>query len=337
VWVRPNTAPTLDGLAVDRTPYPVGLAPPSRRGRSERPIGDVIVDLGFAAREVVEQAIASAQERGEMTGQVLVELGVMRPDQLARALAERLGVDYVDLSKFAIDVGAVNLVEAAVARRYRAVPVGFMPGGAVVLAMADPTNVLALDEMAMITGLSIRPAAAAPEDIAALVARLSHLGESVAEVEEFEPDPEVTIEGPRDAASAITRLIDMHIEPFMLAAAIDCVVAQRLARRLCTHCRRPAELPPRVILEHGLQNANVFEAVGCIRCGHTGYQGRIGLYELMPISDEIRTSVLERGGLDELRAIALAQGMRTIRKDGIDKVKHGLTSLTEILRLSSSL
>jgi type IV pilus assembly protein PilB len=141
----------------------------------------------------------------------------------------------------------------------------------------------------------------------------------------------------RDAASAITRLIDMRVEPFMLAAAIDCVVAQRLARRLCIHCKRPAKLPPRLILEHGLQEATVYEPVGCIRCGHTGYHGRIGLYEVMPMSDEIRTLVLERAGLDELRATALAEGMRTIRDDGIEKVKAGLTALSEIVRVSSSL
>jgi type IV pilus assembly protein PilB len=580
VKVRPDTAEAPGGLAVDQAAYPAGLVPPSRRGRSSRAIGDVIVDLGFAAREDVEQAIATARARGEMTGEVLVESGVMRRDQLARALAERFGVDYVDLSEFAVDMGAVNLVDVSLARRYRAVPVGFMPDGAVVLAMADPTNVLALDEMAMLIGMKVLPAAAAPEDVGAFLMRVSHLGEAM-EVDELEPEPEVTVGGApdgdapiirlvhsfiaaaieqgasdihckpefgdmrvlfrvdgvltpaatiarsmapsivsrikimanldiserrisqdgrlavtldgrridirvvtlplvkgegvvmrildagvvvrdfdslgmqahdrerfeaalakphgailvtgptgsgksttvysalgvlndgqrniltiedpvesqlagvdqmqvslktgvtfanalrsmlradpdvimvgeirdretaeisiqaaltghmvlstlhtRDAASAITRLIDMRVEPFMLAAAIDCVVAQRLARRLCEHCKRPAELPPAVVMEHRLQGAAVFDAVGCIRCGHTGYHGRIGLYEVMPMTDEIRTHVLERAGLDELRATALAQGMRTIRDDGIDKVKLGLTTLAEIARVSVSL
>jgi type IV pilus assembly protein PilB len=141
----------------------------------------------------------------------------------------------------------------------------------------------------------------------------------------------------RDAASAVTRLIDMRIEPFMLAGAIDCVVAQRLARTLCTHCRRPADLPAQVVLEHRLQDSAVFEPVGCIRCRHTGYRGRVGLYEVMTMTDEIRHLVLERAGLDEIRAMALAQGMRTIRADGIEKVKAGLTTLTEVARVSSSL
>jgi type IV pilus assembly protein PilB len=141
----------------------------------------------------------------------------------------------------------------------------------------------------------------------------------------------------RDAASTITRLIDMGIEPFMLVAAIDCVVAQRLARRLCTHCKRPARIDARTILEHGLQNVTVFQPVGCIRCGHTGYHGRVGLYELMVMSDPIRALVLERAGVDELRAAARTEGMATIRDDGIRKVRQGLTALTEIARVSSSL
>jgi type IV pilus assembly protein PilB len=140
----------------------------------------------------------------------------------------------------------------------------------------------------------------------------------------------------RDAASTITRLIDMGIEPFMVVAAIDCVVAQRLARRLCSHCKRAAQLPARTILEHGLRDATVFEPVGCIRCGDTGYHGRIGLYEVMLMSDAIRTLVLERAGLDQLRATARAEGMYTIRDDGIEKVRQGLTALTEIARISSS-
>jgi type IV pilus assembly protein PilB len=141
----------------------------------------------------------------------------------------------------------------------------------------------------------------------------------------------------RDAASAITRLLDMRIEPFMVAAAVDCVVAQRLARTLCSHCKRPAKLASSVIMEHGLRDGTVFDTVGCIRCGGTGYRGRIGLYEVMPMSDEIRALVIERAGLDEIRARALAQGMRTMREDGIDKVRRGLTTLAEIARVSCSL
>jgi type IV pilus assembly protein PilB len=522
-----------------------------------------------------------AREEGRATGQVLIESGVMHPDQLARALAERFGVDYIDLSVFEIDMGAVHLVPANAARRYRALPVGFMPDRTLVVAMADPGNVLTLDEMAMITEMPVRPAAAAPDDIAALISRLGQLGDAVSEVEEFDPEPALpvldradvdapivklvhsiiaqavehgasdihfkpetgdmrvlfrvdgvlspaariasnmasgvasrikimasldiaerrvpqdgrlavtldgrridlrvvtlplvkgegvvmrildtgavvrdldslgmhpddrerlesavgkphgavlvtgptgsgksttvysavgllnngersilTIEDPvesqiagvdqmqvspkagvtfatglrsmlradpevimvgeirdrdtaeiaiqaaltghmvlstlhtRDAASAITRLIDMGVERFMIAAAIDCVVAQRLARTLCTQCKRPLELPPATVAAHGLAGGTVFDAVGCIRCGDTGYQGRVGLYEVMPITDEIRALVLARRSVEEIHAAAVAQGMRTMREDGVDKVKQGLTTLAEIARVSHSL
>jgi type IV pilus assembly protein PilB len=571
-----RTPAVADGAA-----HPDGLIPPSRRGRSERAIGDVIVDLGFASREDIDAAIVRAREQGVMTGQVLIESGVMGQEQLARALAERFGVDYLDLSVYPVDMGAVHLVNADLAKRYRAVPVGFLPNHTLLLAMADPTNVLTLDEMAMVTGMKIRPAAAAPDDIAALIGRLSQLADAVAEVDEPEPEPEValgggpdadapiikvvhsiiaeaveqgasdihckpdsgemhvlfridgvlmpaatvarnmapgvvsrikimanldiaerrlpqdgrlavaldgrridvrvvtlplvkgegvvmrildtgavvreldslgmqahdrerfeaavrkphgavlvtgptgsgksttlysalallndgrrsilTIEDPvesqlagvdqmqislkggvtfanglrsmlradpdvimvgeirdretaeisiqaaltghlvlstlhtRAAASAITRLIDMRIEPFMIAAAIDCVLAQRLARTLCASCKTPAELPPSAILEYGLRGGTMFEPAGCIRCGGTGYRGRVGLYEVMPMSEEIRRLVLEGSGTDEIQAVAVAQGMRTMRQDGIDKVKQGITTLAEIARVSSSL
>jgi type IV pilus assembly protein PilB len=91
------------------------------------------------------------------------------------------------------------------------------------------------------------------------------------------------------------------------------------------------------VAAHGLGDGAVFDAVGCIRCAGTGYHGRVGLYEVMPITDQIRALVLARGSVDEIRATAVAQGMRTMRQDGIDKVKQGLTTLAEIGRVSYSL
>jgi len=140
----------------------------------------------------------------------------------------------------------------------------------------------------------------------------------------------------RDAASALTRLLDMGIEPFMVAAAIDCVVAQRLARTLCAHCKHPAELTHAVRAEHRLEDAAVFEAGGCIRCGFTGYHGRLGLYEIMPVTEEIRTLLLNRRGLDEIATAAVSAGMRTMRADGIEKVREGLTTLAEVARVTST-
>jgi len=575
-----RTAATADGVPAEEIAYPRGLTPPAQQGRSERLIGDVIVDLGFARREVVERAVKLARDQGVPTGRMLLELGELRHDQLARALSERFGVDYVDLSVYEIDMGACNLISVDVAKRYQAVPVGFLPDRSVLLAMVDPSNVLTLDEISMITGRKVRPAAAAAEDVAALLGRLNRLEEDVAEVVDDEPeldlsvlegldneapviklvyaliaqaveqgasdihcDPQagdmrvmyridgilthaatiaramtpavvsrikimssvdiaerrvpqdgrlavtvdgrrvdvrvatlplvrgegvvmrildsgivvreleslgirefertrfvsaiakphgavlvtgptgsgksttlyaalgrindgersiLTIEDPvespidgikqmqvapkagvtfasglrsmlradpdvimvgeirdqetaviavqaaltghlvlstlhtRDAASALTRLTDMGIESFMVASAVDCVVAQRLARTLCQHCKRLMQMPQGLREEYGLQNVDLFEPVGCIRCGNTGFRGRIGLFEVLPMSDAIRELVLDRGSLAELHAVAVDQGMRMMREDGLEKVKDGITTLAEVTRVTTS-
>jgi type IV pilus assembly protein PilB len=562
---------------------PRGLIAPTQRGRSQRLIGDIVVDLGFALRESVDEAVAMSREQGKTTGQLLLELGHIRPDQLARALAERFGIDYIDLSVFDVDMGAVNLIGIDVARRYAAVPVGFHPDKSVVLAMSDPTNVLTIDEISMIIGLKVRPAAASTEDLSALITRLNRLDGAVAEVE-AEPEPEIdlklddagdpadapivklvhsiiaqaveqgasdihcdpeagdmqvmfrvdgvlipaatiarrmsagvisrikimasldiaekripqdgrlavtidgrrvevrvvtlplikgegvvmrildtrsvvrdldalgmqdherdrfvaavttpygavlvtgptgsgksttlygalsmvndgqksilTIEDPvesqiagikqmqvsvktgvtfatglrsmlradpdvimvgeirdretaeiaiqaaltghlvlstlhtRDAASALTRLTDMGIEPFMVSAAIDCVVAQRLARQLCANCKQVAEIPWEVRQENELGDAEIFEPVGCMRCGGSGYRGRVGLYEVMPLTDEIRAMVIERRSVSEIEEVAIRGGMRTMRDDGREKVRRGLTSLAEVGRVTTVL
>jgi type IV pilus assembly protein PilB len=557
-----------------------GLTAPTRRGRSHGLIGDVIVDLGLVRRETVEEAVRLAREQSSTTGQLLIESGALRQDQLARALAERLGIDYVDLSIFDIDFEAVGLLAVDAARRYQAVPVGFLEDDSVLLAMADPTNVLTLDEITMMLGHKLRPAAAAPEDVLALIARLNPIedpalldeepesglellyetpaadsplvklvhsiisqaveqgasdihcdpgrdqmqvmfridgvlrpaatvspamsaavvsrikvmanldiaehrvpqdgrlavaidgrrvelravtlplvmGEGVVmrlldtgyvarELEQLgmcatarerfvsavnrpygavlvtgptgsgksttlysalsivndgqrsiltiedpvesqirgvkqmqvstktgvtfanglrsmlRADPDVIMVGEirdretaeiaiqaamtghlvlstlhtRDAPSALTRLIDMGIEPFMVSSAIDCVVAQRLARRLCEQCKRPTESSSALVAESGLRGAEVFEATGCIRCGWTGYRGRVGLYEVMPMSEEIRSLVVERVDVAEIADAGRRLGMRTMRDDGIEKVKLGLTSLAEIGRVTMAL
>jgi type IV pilus assembly protein PilB len=561
--------------------YPRGLTPPSQRGRSERLIGDVIVDLGFARRETVERAVKLAREQGVPTGRMLMEMGALRHDQLARALSERFGVDFVDLSVFEIDMGACNLIPVEVAKRYQAVPVGFLPDRSVLLAMVDPSNVLTLDEISMITGRRVHPAAAAAEDVAALLGRLNRLEEDVSEFIDEEPevdlallegldneapviklvyaliaqaveqgasdihcDPEagdmrvlyridgmlthaatiaramapalvsrikimasmdiaerrvpqdgrlaVTVEGrridvrvatlplvrgegvvlrildsgivvreleslgmrefererferaigkphgavlvtgptgsgksttlyaalgrindgqrsiltiedpvespidgikqmqvslkagvtfagglrsmlradpdvimvgeirdretaviavqaaltghlvlstlhTRDAASALTRMIDMGAETFMVAASVDCVVAQRLARTLCQHCKRLTQVPSAAREEHGLEDVELFEPVGCIRCGNTGYRGRTGLFEVVPMSQGLRELVLARASLSEIEALALAEGMRTMREDGVQKVREGVTTLAEVARVTATL
>jgi type IV pilus assembly protein PilB len=141
----------------------------------------------------------------------------------------------------------------------------------------------------------------------------------------------------RDAPNAITRLIDMGIEPFMVAAAIDCVVAQRLARTLCGQCKRPVQLSSAMCDEHGIEDGEVFEPAGCILCGWTGYRGRIGLYEMMPVTEELRTLILDSRGVSDIATAARDLGMRTMRQDGIEKVEQGLTSLVEVARVTTRL
>ncbi len=547
-------------------------------------IGEVIVDLGYADRETVEQAVATARAEGRPTGQVLVELGVLRHDQLARAVAERFGLDYVDLSVYDLDMGAVNLIRSETAKRYQAVPVGYTDDGTLLLAMADPTNVLTIDDVAMMTGRRVKVAAASVEDLNLLLTRLAQMDDSIEDIvdeeseAEAEPDtlaeeadrdapviklvhsivaqavqqgasdihinPEegdtrvlfrvdgvlapaatvkrrmamsvvsrikimgdldisekrvpqdgrfaltvdgrrvdirvvtlplvygegvvmrildggvrveglealgmqeqelnrfktainkpngavlvtgptgsgksttlyaalnalndgersiLTIEDPveqrmqgvkqmqiapkagvtfdvglrsmlradpdvimvgeirdretahiaveaaltghlvlstlhtRDAPSALGRLIDMGIEPFLVSSAIDCIVAQRLVRMLCKHCKRPLQVSEAVLVEHDLAGAEPFEAVGCSRCGGSGYRGRLGLYEVMSVSEPIRALILERASVDAMVEIAVGEGMLRLRDDGLVKVREGLTSIAEVERMTSSL
>jgi type IV pilus assembly protein PilB len=574
-----------DAVALESPPTN-GLRSPTRPGRSARRIGEVVVDLGFADRQAVEQAVIAARSQRKPTGQVLVERGILRQDQLARVVAERFGLDYIDLSVYEPDMGAVNLLNADAIKRYQAVPVRFMDDGALLLAMADPTNILSIDDIAMITSRRVRVAATSAEDIKLLASRLGRLEGAIEEIgegveaedgqealatalaEEANQDapviklvhsiiaqavqqgasdihinPEeadtrvllrvdgmlypaatvrrrmaagmvsrikimadldiserrvpqdgrlalnvegrridirvvtlplvhgegavmrildkgvvvgdldslgmqsneqerfahairrphgavlvtgptgsgksttlyaalgalndsarsiITIEDPvesrivgikqmqvapkagvtfdtglrsmlradpdvimvgeirdretahiaveaaltghmvistlhtRDAPSALGRLIDMGIEPFLISSAVDCVVAQRLVRKLCPHCKHLASLPELVLAEYGL-DAQPYAPVGCSRCSGSGYRGRVGLYEVMSISEEIRTLVLQHGSVDEIAATAAGQGMRRLRDDGIEKVKSGLTSVEEVERMTTSL
>jgi type IV pilus assembly protein PilB len=561
-----------------------GLSSPTWPGRPGRRIGEVVVDLGFADRYAVEQAVATARSERKPTGQVLVEQGVLRQDQLARVVAERFGLEYIDLSSCEPDMGAVNLLSAEAIKRYQAVPVRFMEDGALLLAMADPTNILSIDDIAMITNRRVRVAAASAEDVKLLAGRLGRLEGAIEDIVEGEEEgsgdlsaslseeadqdapviklvhsiiaqavqqgasdihvnPEegdtqvlfrvdgvlypaatvrkrmaagmvsrikimadldiserrapqdgrlalnvesrridirvvtlplihgegavlrildkgavvqdleslglqpaeqerfghairrphgavlvtgptgsgksttlyaalsvlndgarsiLTIEDPvesrmpgvkqmqvapkagvtfdaglrtmlradpdvimvgeirdretahiaveaaltghmvlttlhtRDAPSALGRLIDMGIEPFLISSAVDCVVAQRLVRKLCPHCKRHTSLPESVLGEYGLDE-QPYEPVGCSRCAGSGYRGRMGIYEVMTVSEEIRTQILQHASVDEIAATAASQGMRRLHDDGIEKVRDGLTSIEEVERMSTSL
>jgi type IV pilus assembly protein PilB len=570
-----------------------GLLPPLSRGRSTRLIGQVVVELGFAKVEDVERAVMHARESGRLTGRVLIEDGVLTPQQLARVLAERFGIERVDLAIFKIDTDMARLVDPSFVRRYDAIPVGQDDDGQLLLAMADPANMLAIDDVTMITGMAVRPVVAAYDDIhrlsvkigndlpdlsddgtdagdgemdltapvandvtdlgaddqapiiklvnsvlkrairrgasdihfdpssedmhvvfrvdgmldqavtiprrmavgvvsrlkvmanldiaerrqpqdgrvsllidgheidlrivtlptvygEAVVARIldsssapvgleqiGMLDEDRADVEEAMARPYggvlvtgptgsgksttlysclahvnngtrtiVTVEDPveyrmdgvkqmainakakmtfagglkaimradpdiimvgeirdgetahiaveaaltghlvlstlhtRDAPNAVSRLLDMGVEPFLLSSAIDCVVAQRLARKLCDHCKKPAMVEASVMRDHGFQvegdDVEIFTAGGCDRCNGTGYRGRVGIFEVLVMDEELRSLILRRASADEIAAAAVAKGMVRLREDGQRKVLLGLTSPEEVLRVTAS-
>src|SRR3954470_18613834 len=517
-----------------------GVTKPRGVGGHGRFLTDVIVELGLASRERVDDAVESARQSQTTPEAMLVERGDLTSDALSRAVAERHGLDHLDLSVFKVDMAAANLVSTSAARRYDALPVAFADERTLLVAMADPANVRAIDDLGVATGYEIRPAVASGEDIAALVSRLTQLDEAVIDTshdsDEGQPEAEVvdlkesagdapiiklvnqivaqavdrgasdihlepegdklrvrcrvdgvlietaniprrmvsgvvsrvkimsdldiaerrlpqdgrigltidgkhidlrvvtlpsvhgesvvmrildksnvlvdldklgmaedecnrfrrafnqafgavlvtgptgsgkstslyaaltelntpekniiTIEDPveyqldgvtqvqvnpkaglsfatglrsmmradpdiimvgeirdretaqiavesaltghlvlstlhtNDAPTALQRLTEMGIEPFLVASALDCVVAQRLARTLCTNCKRRTIIPAHVLEDNGFKahmDIEAYEPVGCPRCGNSGYKGRIGLYEVMQITEEIRS------------------------------------------------
>jgi len=544
----------------------------------------VIVDMGLATRRQVDDALESSRISGTTPERALLESGAITADALARALAERYGLDHLDLGVFQVDMTAANLVSTTVAKRYQTVPVAFTDKRTLLVAMADPSNVLAVDDIAIMTGYEIRVAVAPPDDIASLISRLDRLEDVVGEgaevledgddgaevvalhetsedapviklvnqlvgqavergasdihlapdgrelrvrfrvdgvlhditsvqrrmaagvisrikimaelniaekrlpqdgrvglvvdgrhidlrvvtlpsvhgegvvmrvldkesvVVELDKlgmaDPErerferacrethgavlvtgptgsgksttlyaalqllntpekniITVEDPveyemsgltqvqvsskvglsfaaglramvradpdiimvgeirdretaqiavesaltghlvlstlhtNDAPSAITRLIEMGVEPFLVASALDCVVAQRLARMLCASCKKRTIIPAKALQQNGYRarmELEAYEPVGCRRCGGSGYRGRLGLYEVMKMSPEIQTLALERSPAEAIRDVAVSQGMTRLRDDGLQKVRLGRTSMAEIARV----
>ena len=139
------------------------------------------------------------------------------------------------------------------------------------------------------------------------------------------------------APMAPARLIEMGIEPFLVASGIHCVVAQGLARRLCEECRAPVHITATELEQSSLGfdglDIDAYEPVGCLRCHGTGYDGRIGIYEVMTVNDEIRSLILKRGSSTEIATAARQAGMRSLTEDGFEKVRDGVTSVPELLRV----
>jgi type IV pilus assembly protein PilB len=560
-----------------------GLTAPSGTSDPRRRLGDVAVELGFVDRELVEQVMAQERERHVPMGALMVESGLIDSAQLARILAERNSLFYADLNEFEVDQGAANLIDATEARRCRAVPIAFVDDGVLLVATADPSNVLGVDDIAMATGYEVRRAIATPDGIEALISRLSQLSGSVHEIEEDEEPEEVvgpelldlrasaeeapvvklvhsviadavnrgasdihfdpakggtqvryrvdgvmidsttvpkslvaglvsrikimaeldiaerrtpqdgrvaltvddhhvdirvstlpvmrgesvvmrildkdrvvldleslgmrpedrellmravgqiqgavvatgptgagktttlyallnavntpektviSIEDPvefevegvkqinvnpgagltfasglramvrsdpdalmvgeirdtetaqiameaaltghlvlstlhtNDASLAAARLTEMGVEPFLIASGIECIVAQRLARKLCSQCKQPAKLSKKELEEIGANGSGeIYEPVGCVTCNGTGYSGRIGLYEVLVLNDDIRSMILAKASSNEIEQAAVGGGMHRLRDDGFEKVREGVTSLAEVLRV----
>ncbi len=582
-----------------------GITTPSRRGGSGRILTDVIVDLGFVDRGTMDLAIERGTDNGSAPERVLLHDGTLNDDQLARAVAERFGLDHVDLAVYRVDPNAAKLVTPAAVRRYQALPVSFTDDRTLLVAMVDPANVLAIDDIAVMTGYEVRPAVASLGDVERLLQRLEDpnfghgavapdeepqvdhqapaaapqptgplydireqapinfgaSGEDASVIQlvhrviqeavdrgssdiHFEPGEEemrvryridgvlqeaatvpgsavpavvsrikilsdldiaerrvpqdgrismevsnkpidlrvatlpaaygenvvmrildqskvmieleqlgmlpqalerftkafsqahgavlvtgptgsgkstslygalnqlntiekniITIEDPveyqlpgitqvqvnnkagltfagglrsmmradpdiimvgeirdretaqiaieaaltghlvlstlhtNDAPGAITRLIEMGIEPFLVGSAVDCVVAQRLARLLCEECKRRTTITADVMRANGFNvglDLEAYEPVGCARCGGTGYKGRIGLYEVMWVSDTIRSLAVAREPADTIAHAAVHEGMMRLREDGLEKVRRGLTSIAEIARVAGT-
>jgi general secretion pathway protein E len=139
-----------------------------------------------------------------------------------------------------------------------------------------------------------------------------------------------------DTVGALFRLLDLDIEPFLVSPALVGVVAQRMVRRVCTHCRRPTTAPQeeRVIYERemGEKRTEFFYGQGCNSCANTGYRGRCGVYEIMVMSEELRRMLLNNASAGAIRDKAIAEGMIPMWRDGMLKVKHGITTPYELLR-----
>ena len=144
-----------------------------------------------------------------------------------------------------------------------------------------------------------------------------------------------------DAPAAVARLTDMGVEPFLTASAVDCVIAQRLARRLCERCKEPVEIERELLealdfpfghLREGEEPLSFYKLVGCERCGGTGYKGRVGIYELMMVNEEVKEMILKRTSAGEIARTGEQAGMVRLREDGLLKAAGGMTTVEEVLR-----
>jgi general secretion pathway protein E/type IV pilus assembly protein PilB len=142
-----------------------------------------------------------------------------------------------------------------------------------------------------------------------------------------------------DAPSAFTRLIDMGIEPFLVASSVEAIMAQRLVRTICRHCKTEQKVERSYLRQIGfpadeIETAKFYHGVGCEECRQLGYQGRLGIYELLILNESLRPLVLNRSAASTIAQKAIEFGMRTLRTDGWNKVRNGITTIEEVLRVT---
>jgi type II secretory ATPase GspE/PulE/Tfp pilus assembly ATPase PilB-like protein len=147
-----------------------------------------------------------------------------------------------------------------------------------------------------------------------------------------------------DAATAIPRLLDMNVEPFLISSTVNVIIAQRLVRKICARCRTSVDsttteltklFSPEVISKHfGEGTARLYKGEGCPACKGLGYKGRVGIFEVMLISDELKAAIIKKEDAGIIQALAIKEGMSTMLEDGLTKAKAGITTLEEVLRVT---
>ena len=142
-----------------------------------------------------------------------------------------------------------------------------------------------------------------------------------------------------DAPATVSRMLNMGIEPFLICASLNVILAQRLARRVCAECKEEIEIPPESMIEIQVPKAQIgkfktWKGKGCATCSNTGYKGRIALYEVMEFAESLKEVVLSGGSTAELKTAAIKNGMQTLRMSAVKKFMEGITTVEEVVRVS---
>ncbi|MFQ5881414.1 MAG: type IV-A pilus assembly ATPase PilB [Candidatus Methylomirabilales bacterium] len=143
-----------------------------------------------------------------------------------------------------------------------------------------------------------------------------------------------------DAPSTVSRLLNMGVEPFLVAASTNLILAQRLARKICGSCKEEVKVPHQALIDVGFlpeetETLRYYQGKGCMECNDTGYRGRLALYEVMVITDDIKDAILQGASVSELKELARKNGMRTLREAGLQKIREGMTTIPEVMRVTS--